>query len=328
MGVTRWLATEEITDMENRAHALAAGLFALFLGAGLVVALWWFSQSREPMREYILVSKGTVNGLNLQARVRYRGMAAGNVTDIGIDPADVRNLLVRIRLRGNLPVTRGTRATLGTQGVTGLAFIQLDDRGTDPTPLTDDGSGPPRIALEPGLIEQISDRALQTAERVRVVADRLAALFDEQSVARLGRTLAHLESAASGVDRSVAQLPATVSALRSALSPQNMQKLSATLANLEAASREAAPAAGEIRALVARIDQLAQRVDKVAGVAGEGLVEGTLPQVDALLRELTTTSRRLGRVLEEVETQPQVLLAGRDSGEPGPGEEGYVSGGK
>ena len=79
---------------------------------------------------------------------------------------------------------------------------------------------------------------------------------------------------------------------------------------------------------MARIDQLAQRVDKVAGVAGEGLVEGTLPQVDALLRELTTTSRRLGRVLEEGETQPQVLLAGRDAGEPGPGEEGYVSGGK
>ncbi|TAH46705.1 MAG: MCE family protein [Betaproteobacteria bacterium] len=312
--------------MENRAHALAAGLFALVLGAAVIVAMWWFSQNREPTREYVLVSQGTVNGLNVQARVRYRGMAAGTVSAIGIDPDNPRNLLVRIRLRENLPITRGTRATLGTQGVTGLAFIQLDDRGTDPTPLVGDGNGPPRIALEPGLIEQIGDRALQTAERVRVLADRLAGMFDEESVARLGRTLERLESAATSMDRSFSELPATVGALRSALGPQNLDKLSATLANIERASREAAPAAGEIRALVATIDRLAQRFDAAAGQAGEGLVDGTLPQVNELLRELTSTSRRLGRVLEEVEARPQVLLTGRGAGQPGPGEDGYRSG--
>ncbi|ATE60233.1 MlaD family protein [Thauera sinica] len=314
--------------MENRAHALAAGLFALILGGAVIVALWWFSQNREPTREYVLVSKGSVNGLNVQARVRYRGMAAGTVSAIDIDPDDPRNILVRIRLREDLPITRGTRATLGTQGVTGLAFIQLDDRGADPAPLTADGGGPPRIVLEPGLIELIGDRALQAAERVHAVADRLATMFDDQAVARLRRTLERLESAAAGMDRSFAELPATVGALRSALSPQNLDKLAATLANLEAASREAAPAAGEVRALVARIDHLAQRVDQAAGTAGEGLVDGTLPQVDDLLRELTATSRRLGRVLEEIEAAPQVLLAGREAGEPGPGEEGYVRGGQ
>ena len=311
--------------MENRAHALAAGLFALVLGGAVILALWWFSQNREPTRDYILVSQGTVNGLNEQARVRYRGMAAGTVSAIGIDPDNPRNMLVRIRLRENLPITRGTRASLGTQGVTGLAFIQLDDRGTDPTPLVGDENGPPRIALEPGLIEQISDRALQTAERVRVVADRLAVMFDDQTVARLGRTLERLESAAANMDRSFSELPATVAALRRALNAQNLDKLAQTLANVERASREAAPAAGEIRALVARIDLLAQRVDRAAGMAGEGLVDGTLPQVNELLRELTSTSRRLGRVLEEVEARPQVLLTGREADAPGPGETGYRS---
>lgn len=289
----------------------------------MVVALWWFSQNRQPTREYVLVSRGTVNGLNVQARVRYRGMAAGTVSAIDIDPADARNLLVRIRLRADLPVTRGTRATLGTQGVTGLAFIQLDDRGADPAPLVSEDGDPPRIALEPGLIEQIGDRALQAAERIRVVADRVAAMFDDEAAARLGRTLQRLESAASGMDRTFNELPRTVAALRDVLNPQNVARLTATLANLERASGEAAPAAAEIRALVARLDQLAAHADKAAAVAGEGLVEGTLPQVNDLLREITSTSRRLGRLLEEVESTPQVLLTGREATEPGPGETGF-----
>lgn len=309
--------------MESRAHALAAGLFALILGGAMVVALWWFSQNRQPTREYVLVSRGTVNGLNVQARVRYRGMAAGTVSAIDIDPADARNLLVRIRLRADLPVTRGTRATLGTQGVTGLAFIQLDDRGADPAPLVSEDGDPPRIALEPGLIEQIGDRALQAAERIRVVADRVAAMFDDEAAARLGRTLQRLESAASGMDRTFNELPRTVAALRDVLNPQNVARLTTTLANLERASGEAAPAAAEIRALVARLDQLAAHADKAAAVAGEGLVEGTLPQVNDLLREITSTSRRLGRLLEEVESTPQVLLTGREATEPGPGETGF-----
>jgi phospholipid/cholesterol/gamma-HCH transport system substrate-binding protein len=309
--------------MENRAHALAAGLFALILGGAMVVALWWFSQNREPTREYILVSRGTINGLNVQARVRYRGMAAGSVSAIGLDPDDARNLLVRIRLRENLPITRGTRATLGTQGVTGLAFIQLDDRGADPTPLVSEDGSPPRIALEPGLIDQISDRALQAAERIHVVADRVAAMFDEPNTARLARTLERLESAAVGMDRTFAELPDAVSAIRQALSQQNVARLSATLANLERASGEAAPAAVEIRALVGRVDQLSRRLDTAASAAGEGLVDGTLPQLNTLLRELTSTSRRLGHLLEEVDARPQVLLTGREAREPGPGEGGF-----
>ena len=118
--------------MENRSHAIAAGLFAIFLGVGVVVALWWFSDKREPTRDVLLVSSGSVNGLNPQATVRYRGIVAGKVAAIGLDPANPRELLVTARIRADLPITRGTRARLATQGVTGLAFIALDDAGDDP----------------------------------------------------------------------------------------------------------------------------------------------------------------------------------------------------
>ncbi len=309
--------------MENRAHALATGLFALFLGCVLVLSLWWFSEDREPKRDYILVSSGSVNGLNVQARVRYRGIQAGNVQDIGIDPENPRNILVRIRIRADLPLTRGTRATLGTQGVTGLAYVQLDDRGTDPALLVGDNGEPPRLALEAGIMEQIADSALAAAERFKHVTDRIAELFSDGNAERLQRSLARLDSAIAGIDRTFADAPATLAAIRSAFSADNVASLKAVLANLEQASGETAPAVAEVRVLLARLTQVAERVDQAAVAAGNGLADDTLPQINGLLNDLSATSRRLGRLIDEVEAAPQVLLTGPAERRPGPGEAGY-----
>ncbi|QDF97166.1 organic solvent ABC transporter substrate-binding protein [Azoarcus sp. DD4] len=311
--------------MESRAHAFAAGLFALLLGSGLVLALWWFSDGRVPMREYVLVSEGTINGLNVQARVRYRGMLAGNVTHIGIDPNDPRLILVRIRIREGLPVTRGTRATLGTQGVTGLAYVQLDDRGADPEPLDSADGSPPRIRLEPGLMDQITDRALAAAERFKTVADKIAVLFDDENAARLKRALANLESATAGIDRTFGDAPGTLAAISAAFSPQNVARLSATLANLERGSGEAAPTVAEARILMTRLGELSVKLDRAATLAGDDLVGTTIPQLNDMLHELTTTSRRLGRLIEDIEHSPQLLLTGRGEHAPGPGEDGFAA---
>lgn len=297
--------------MENRAHALAAGLFALLLGAGIVFAIWWFSGQRVPMREIVLEARGDINGLGAQSRVRYRGMAVGSVRAVAIDPEDLRTLLVRIAVPADLPLTRGTTAALGTLGVTGLAFVQLDDRGTDRSPLAAAAGEAPRIALQPGLVETLSGRALAALEQFHALGERLQG------------ALAGLEAAAAGVDRGVAELPATLAALRAALSAGNIARITAVLENLERGSAEAAPAVAELRRLIVRIDQATARLEHSAGAAGDDLVERTLPQLDVLLGELTSTSQRFGHLVEELDAAPQLLLTGRRRPLPGPGEAGH-----
>lgn len=309
--------------MENRAHALAAGLFALIFGAALLGALWWFSNEHEPMRDLVLVARGDINGLGPQARVRYRGLAVGTVSAVRIDPRAPHDILVHVRVAEDLPLTRGTRATLGTMGVTGLAYVQLDDRGDDPTPLAGTADTPPRIPLEPGLLDRIAERALAAVDRFDMIGTQVARMFDTENVARLRATLQRLESAAEGMDRSFADVPETLRALRAVLSPANLASLQATLGNLEQASAEATPAVAELRGLLARIEHMTVRLDEAATATSSGLIDGTLPQLNELLRELTTTSRRVGRLVEEVESTPQVLLTGRAAREPGPGEPGF-----
>ncbi len=309
--------------MENRAHALAAGIFALVLGTALVAALWWFSDGREATRDYLLVSNGNVTGLNVQAQVRYRGISAGKVIDIRVDPADPRHILVTIRIREELPVTRGTRASLGYQGVTGLAYVQLEDTGEDPQPLRAEDGKLPRIALQAGLLDQVTDAALLAVKRFSEVAERTAAFFDEKNIERFSQTLSRLESAAVGVDRTFKVAPDAFAAVRDTFNPQNMRRLAATLENLERASAESGPAMTELRGLMARVSGMAERLDRAAVAASDGVLDDTLPQLNELLAELVSTSRRMGRLIDELEAAPQMLVVGRGARQPGPGENGF-----
>lgn len=311
--------------MENRAHALAAGLFTLLLGSALVAALWWFSDGREAQHSYLLETTGNVTGLNIEAQVRYRGLAAGKVSDIRIDPDDPRKILVEIRMRSDIPVTKGTRASLAYQGVTGLAYVELRDRGDDPTPVSARPGELPRLELSPGVMDQLSDTTLDAVQRLKAVADRITDFLSDENVGRIGAVLERTESAAAGIDRTFAEAPATLAAIRAALDQDNLARLSATLANLERASENATPAMAEFRVLMTRLQAMTERLDNATAAAENSVLDNTLPELNRLLKDLATTSQRIGRLIEEVDAAPQLLLLGRGRREPGPGEEGFAA---
>ena len=312
--------------MESRSHALAAGLFAIVLSLGIALALWWFSDGRESTREVLLVSSGSVNGLNPQATVRYRGIIAGKVASIALDPANPHDLLVTARIRTDLPITKGTRARLASQGVTGLAFIALDDSGDNPEPLSGEAGGPPRLRLAPGIVDEATEASLQTLKRVRELAERLALLAAPDNLARVERILTHLESSSQGLDRSLKEVPQTLAAVRQVFSKDKLARIGRTLDNIERLSADAVPLAREGRSLIVKLQTLGERIDSLAGTTGEGLATNTLPRVNVLLQELTVTSRQLSDLLDEIDNSPQLLLLGRRKPPPGPGEAGFQAG--
>lgn len=309
--------------MENRAHAILAGLFVVLLAMGTAVALWWFSGAREPMREVVLVSQGNVTGLNLQAAVRFRGIAAGRVDQITIDPNDPRDILVRISLREDLPLTRGTTASLGYQGVTGLAFVQLEDRGEDLRPLESAPGEAPRIVLSPSLLDELSDVAVTALQQFKTVATQVQALFGDENLGRMGETLKRLESAAKGMDDTFNEAPEAFAAIKALFSPANQARFASVLNNLDQSSAEAAPALAEFRGLLTKLRETSEHIDQATVAAGNDLLNGSLPRLNSMMKELTVTSKRLTRLIEEVDAAPQMLLLGRGDRAPGPGEAGF-----
>jgi phospholipid/cholesterol/gamma-HCH transport system substrate-binding protein len=303
--------------MENRAHALAAGAFALFLLLAALAAIWWFGGKREATVEYLVVTPQNVTGLNLQGQVRYRGIRVGRVEAISLDPADSRNILVRISVAETVPVTKGTTAKLGYQGMTGIAHVLLEESGKDPAPV-DRSRGLPRIPMQPSLLQDLSDTGSATLRQAQILLTSINELLNAENKARIGKTLANLETGS-------ANLAATLAEARAVLADDRIKRLGPAIANIEGAAGEARSALRDVRTLVPNMISLTEKIDQMVGEAnGEGLA-ATGVRMQALGRELAATTRQLNRVLQMLEAAPQSLIYGPPMAAPGPGEPGFVS---
>lgn len=303
--------------MENRAHALTAGLFVLLLGLCVLLVAWWFGGKREASRELVLVTQKNVTGLNPQAQVRYRGIRAGKVLNIGLDPKDPRSILVRIGVDASLPLTKGITAHLNYQGVTGMAYVQLEDSG-ESSELLPDTEPPPRVELKGTLFDTLGERANDIVAQVGSVAANLNRLLDER-----GHLSHALENLAVASD-SFKDLPQLMAGVRQALSEDNLKRLHAILGELERTAGQAAPLTVEMRTLVTSLTAVSRRIDQVVADTGGELSGTTLPRVNALMQDLHGNSRQLSRLLDKLEAEPQSLVFGPGKAKAGPGESGFV----
>lgn len=297
-----------------------AGLFVLAFSLAAAMTIWWFGGTREATRDLLLVTQGNVTGLNPQAAVRYRGINAGKVQEILLDPADPRSILVRVSVSAALPLTKATTAQLSYQGVTGLAYVLLEDSGSTREALLEEGGQPPRVAIKPTLFDSLGERAGDIVGQVGELTTRLNRLLDDKNSRNLGQTLENLAVASDGFR----QMPQVLASLREALSDTNLKRLSAILAHLEITAGQAAPLTVDMRKLVASMQDLSQRLGTISGAVGDDLTGRTLPGINAVVQELQHNSRQLTRILGSLEDAPQSLIFGRPAASPGPGEAGFV----
>lgn len=304
--------------MENKSHAFVAGLFALLLGAVAIVALFWLRGTQNSLREYVVVTKYTVGGLNPEAQVRYRGIRVGKVKDIQLDRDDPGDILIRISIPDSIPLTKGTVAKLATQGVTGIAHVLLLDSGKDNEPLFATDGGLPRIAMVPSLLDEMSESgpaALRQAQEIMTAAN---ALLNEDNRRRFGATMANLESASASMKPAIENMNAALVQVRKLLNDQNVKSLSR-------AAGELGPLIADTRQLVGKMHTTAEKLDVAIGDASAGGTSALMPRLNELAADFSLTSRQLSRVLRLLEDSPQGLVFGVPAPPPGPGEPGFMT---
>ncbi len=305
--------------MENRAYALMVGLFVICLGAAAIMAFWWVSGGAQDTTKYLIISPRSVTGLNPQAAVRYRGVRVGKVIDV--DLQDSREVSILIRIDSDVPVTRGTRARIGTQGLTGQGFIQLDDDGSDPAPPKSIiAGGPQLIPMQPGLMDQATDSAQEIIGRLRKSSERMEQVLSPENVTRIDQTLKNLAASSASLEKALNQTAGLAADMRRFSSPENAERLTATLEQIQTMSKQLSPAVDDFRKALAKVDAAGTRIDRLGGDIQASLTADTLPRVNQLMLELQTNTQQLSRVLDDIERSPQLLLLGKRQQTPGPGE--------
>jgi phospholipid/cholesterol/gamma-HCH transport system substrate-binding protein len=302
--------------MENRSHALLAGLFLLILGASAVAALWWFSGLQEESRHYVIETRDNITGLNAQAQVRYRGIRVGKVESIRLDPADARATLIEISLPKSIPVTRGTIAKLGHQGLTGIAHILLEDDGADATPFPA-GTHGARIAMRDSLVQELTEVGGEVLRQARDLLAGMNDLLRPENRQAISRTLVNIEASSLHARE-------TSERLRQALDPETLRRIDAILVHSERTVAQAAPFFAEARGLVTRLGAASEKFETALGDANLGGVSALTLRLNGLTGEFASTTQQLNRVLRMLEESPQSLIFGRQAISPGPGESGFA----
>ncbi|MFM9878948.1 MAG: MlaD family protein [Burkholderiaceae bacterium] len=323
--------------MENKAHALAAGIFLLAMTALLVLLVSWLSSSSAAQNSYQISTRESISGLQPQAPVRLRGVAVGKVAAIGFDAAAPGNVLIALEIDPAAPITQDTFAMLGLQGVTGLAYVQLDDKlaagGQSAPRLVPNNAAPPRIPMQPSLLDKLAARSEVILLQTEQVTQRLNQLLAEPNQQRLASALDNVGQAAVSVSQMSTQFAAIMNAQ---LGPDRMN-LPAFVSNADAAVVSLKATSGLAQTALAELGETARRLNAKDG-ALERLTDGTqalsqaaqafnattLPRLNRVTDDASRAVRQLSRTVNGINDNPQSLIFGSGEVNPGPGEPGFT----
>ena len=316
--------------MENKAHAMAAGVFVLVVAALLALLAVWLTRDNGERHLYELSTRETLSGLQPQAQVRFRGVPVGKVEFIGFDHKTKGNVLVRISVDVGTPLTQSTFATVSSQGVTGLGFIQLEDDGPSAVLLVPNDDDPPRIPLKPGLLDKLLNKSEVIMDQVEAASTKLNKLLGDGNQQALMAAVQQFGQAADSINKVVLKLDPVVASL-----PKLSQEASVTMKSLKTAADDVSKTATEVGTTAERLNAKDGPIDKLAagGAALTATVEtfsaATLPRLGEVAEETARAMRQLRRTVNAVDDNPQSLIFGNGPPTPGPGETGFTApGGK
>ncbi len=306
--------------MESRSYALFTGLFTILLGIALAASFIWFRGDSKSYSAYLVVSKFPVNGLNRQAAVRFRGVEIGKVEDIFIDPQDSKIILIRVVLDDSVPITRGTFAQIGYQGLTGIAYVVLDDDGSNPAPLQVPAGGLARIEVRGNVFDDLTLSSKALLQQATDLLDRLNKIASDTNQTRIENTLANFEKASAQLEPALRAIPEVTERARKFLDEDNQASLRRSLANIEQATGSVGPVVEDSRKVLANMRTLSDKLEKLSTEISLEITESTLPKVNQLVEQLDRDTQDFHHLMLQIEREPQSLVFGRQRPQPGPGE--------
>lgn len=329
--------------MEGRGAFLRVGLLIVG-GVALLVGLIWFLGGTKINKGTLYESyfRESVQGLEIGAPVKYRGVTVGRVSEIGLvtaayntgTPAQLdrqiyRMVLVRFLVDrakfGRLPETApavemGLRTRLASAGLTGTTYIELDFVNPRRYPAEAVPWKPTAeyIPSMPSTLTQVQDAAQQLLSRLDQIdlvrlADGLTRVLDdlhgEMTTGDVHGVLTRMTSLLQTTEDSVkaADLAAVSADLRktsgSIRDLAQSRDVQRILANAAQATDRLVATTAQLPALIASLQATSRRADNGTADLQQGL--------GPLLRDMQATAANLRDLTETLRRNPAQVLVGQ-----------------
>lgn len=293
--------------MENRAHALIAGLFVIILGTAILIVSKWFKGESIDYDHYQVVSQESVTGLSLQASVYYRGVNIGKVNRIYFDPKNMQQILIDIAIDGSIHLPSNVYAQLGYQGITGLAYVQLKNEAEISSSILPEDA---RIPMRQSLLDEVAGYGQNILNNVNELVIKMHQLLNEENQQQITSILQNIERTTRNFDGIAGSLQPILNSLTDLTNESSVlvKHLDGLL--------------GEINQSMRSVNQQGGIIDSLSTSAKE--MATTIPELRKVSNSLIRNSQNLDRVLQQLDENPQMLIFGRPSSLPGPGEDGFA----
>jgi phospholipid/cholesterol/gamma-HCH transport system substrate-binding protein len=298
--------------MENRSHALFAGLFTLLLVMAGAIGAVWVSKKNVPLIPYELVASSPVTGLSVQSAVRYQGVPVGRVQSLRFIPDKPGQVRILIGVDPNTPLTESSWAEIVTAGVTGISNVELRDDGKSTKRLISSADNIQDIPIRPSFLERLQAQSEQILPGLDRIMDQIEKITSDQNVESLQTTM-----------KNVAELSTQLNKSTKLLEP-GLKKIPALVDGVTAMTRRMDDG---IVLLTRRLDGAMADISILTRSAQDAIAQinaTTLPEVSLLSSSVVDASRTLTRTVRQLGQAPQSLIFGPPRVAPGPGEPGFA----
>jgi phospholipid/cholesterol/gamma-HCH transport system substrate-binding protein len=298
------------------------GLFVLVLGATLIVIALWLASGGAMHKKYDLylaIEDESVAGLNLNAPVKYSGVDVGKVQEIRLDPSNPQRVNLIFAIERGTPIKVDTEAVLKTQGLTGIAYVELSGGAADaPMLRTTPGGGYPVIRTIPSLSARLENVLTAVLAKLDSTSTNINAILSDENRLAFKTALADIATVAHTI------------AVRKDTIDAGITNAGRTLENGSRATAQIGPVIDRIGRSADAIEKMGNEVARTSAGAGKTVnsvgadvkrfTAETLPELERLLGELSVLTTSLRRLSEQTERDPRGLLFGHKPVADGPGE--------
>ncbi|MEJ2158367.1 MAG: MlaD family protein [Desulfobacteraceae bacterium] len=315
----------------------SVGLFLIIGIAVIIVGVIWLGMSNylEKGRLFVAYFDESVQGLDVDSPVKYRGVHIGRVHTIGVAP-DGKLIEVVLKIESDITsdgATENLVAQLKSVGITGLMFMELEQKKDDAQSYPPLSFTPqyPVIATRPSEISKffqgiedifsmfraldadtISDELTMVLKKLNKTIDdaRLAELVEEvrttvkafQNIVKtekMDRLLTSLEKTSGNFNQMAENADGGITEIR-----KTVNRLSKVIDN----------SGGDMEGITADLKEAAMEIKRAMETA-TALLENTDRQVDTIERQVLVTLNRidratdtLNRFLDQLANQPSQVI--------------------
>jgi phospholipid/cholesterol/gamma-HCH transport system substrate-binding protein len=195
--------------METRANYVLIGLFSILSVIAAAIFTLWMANSglNKQTTTYDVVFEGPVRGLEVGGEVRFNGIQVGEVTELSLSRANPKDVIARISVQSDTPISVTSIAELEPAGLTGTAYVQISAGQEGSARLTSGlGQGPAKISSRRGQLDRLFGESEDVISTTLTAVTNVNKLLSEDNLRNFAAALANIE-------RLTAQLSGSDSAL-------------------------------------------------------------------------------------------------------------------